>query len=123
LPDGRSVLRLKAASGWREEVEFDPGSGLPVRMVLLRWEEPVAEVVYADHFRVGGHFFPKSLTVRVQEPPRVYVLEFRRVVPDGNVPDGAFSLALPTGIAVDHVRGSAAWKETEIPFWLPTPDG
>jgi hypothetical protein len=122
LPDGRSVLRLTAVSGWREEVEFDAASGLPARTVLSRWEEPVAEVIYADYFRVGEHPFPGSLTVRVQEPPRVYVIEFRRVVPDGEVPDGIFALVLPHGTAVDDIRGSTTWKETGIPFWLPTPE-
>jgi hypothetical protein len=123
LPNGRRVLLLSGAAGWSVEVVFSSAAGLPLRVVLSRWEEPVAELTYADFFAVGKHAFPRNVAIRVQEPARAYAIEFRRVETGGNVNDRVFSLALPAGTTVEHTQGSTTWNETGIPFWLTTPDG
>ena len=123
VPGGPSVLLLSGPNGWREEVEFDPTSGLPRRLVVLREGEQLAEVTLAEHVSVGGHPFPTRLTVRAEDPEAVYELEFRQVEQDLVPQEQMFTITLPEGAAVETIRGRAYWNETGLPFWLPTPGG
>jgi hypothetical protein len=119
----RKVLVLSDGSAWREEVEFDSSSLLPVRVAVFRDGDLAAEILYEDHFDLDGHPFPARLVVRVPEPATEYQIEYLRVELDSDVLDSSFHLSLPPGIAVKIVKERAQWKETGIPFWLPIPEG
>jgi hypothetical protein len=120
---GRKILALANGSAWREEVEFDASSLLPVRVTVFQGGDLVAEILYEDHFDLDGHPFPARLTVRVPEPATEYQIEYLRVEADSDVLDGGFGLSLPPGVAVEVVRERTQWRKTGIPLWLPIPEG
>ncbi len=120
---GRPVLVLDAPPPWRQEVEFDPAGGQPVRMLLWQGGEPRVEVLLDRFLEVEGQPFPGRVEVRTEEPRGGYEIEFRRVAVDEGEDVGVFRLTPPPGTRVLDVRGSAQWSETELPLWLPIPDG
>lgn len=124
FPDGRRVLVLEDAGGWRQEVAFAAGTDVPHRVSFSEGGEPRLELSYGQYAEVEGYPFPGRVAVRAEGEEGGYRLEFRRIVPDADLADGTLTLTLPPGTAVKGSEGLSQWNKAQFPLWrLPGPDG